>query len=349
MPAVKHQGFILQATYRITHGIPVVYLFGRLTDGSTFTVRDSRHVPHFYIPEKAVNKVRRGTVTPSPMRGFAGESLARVDVGVPADAPGVRDALHAQGIRTFEADVRFAVGFLIDRGIKGGVEICGDAQPGHGTDLVFDNPQLFPADVVITPKVLSFDIETNPQADQLLAIACYGCGVDEVVVVDPAGRDMPPKAIGVRTQKQALVHFVELVQRLDVDVLTGWNVIDFDLSVLARIAQREKYNLQLGRERGGMRIQAAQGYFGSGSANIPGRLVLDGIDLLRGAFIKMDDYSLDGVAQQVLGEGKTLGGEDRDKVAEILHTYAHDLPAFTTYARTDARLALQILQKLNVV
>ncbi len=38
------------------------------------------------------------------------------------------------------------------------------------------------------------------------------------------------------------------------------------------------------------RIRRAEGYFGSGSASIPGRLVLDGIDLLRGAFVRMDDY-----------------------------------------------------------
>jgi DNA polymerase II len=349
MANMTYRGFILQATYRIHHGVPVVYLFGRLDDGRTFVVKDNQQRPHFFVPSADAQKVRNATVKASDFVGLTGESLARVEVQVPSDAPAVRDALHAQNARTFEADVRFAVRFLIDRNIKGGVAITGKAQPGRGSDLVFANPQLTPADVSIEPKVLSFDIETNPNTDQLLAIACYGCGVDEVVVVDGSGRDMPPNAIGVRTQKQALAWFAALVQRLDVDVLTGWNVIDFDLSFLARVAAKEHYDLQLGRERGALRIRAAEGYFGSGSANIPGRLVLDGIDLLRGAFIKLDDYSLDAVAQEVLGEGKTLGGENRDKVAEILSTYADDLPAFTTYARTDARLALQILHRLQVI
>jgi hypothetical protein len=40
-----------------------------------------------------------------------------------------------------------------------------------------------------------------------------------------------------------------------------------------------------------MRLRKPEGYFGSGQATISGRLVLDGIDLLRGAFIRMDDYS----------------------------------------------------------
>jgi len=343
------QGVILQASYRVHHGIPVVYLFGRLTDGRTFLVRDNRERPHFYIESQYVDSVSSGHLSPSRKQSFAGEALTKIEVGVPQDAPAVRDALHAQGVSTYEADIRFAMRYLIDRGIKGGVEICGVSEAGRGTQLVFDNPQLTPAEVSVDVRVLSFDIETNANADKLLAIACYGEGVDEVVVVDPEGRDMPAQAVGVRNERSALVHFCELVQRFDPDVLTGWNVIDFDLSVLARIAKRVKVDLQLGREPGLMRIRPARGYFGSGHANIPGRVVLDGIDLLRGAFVKMDEYSLEAVAQNVLGEGKTLGGGDVDKVEQILHTYAEDLAAFTQYARTDARLALQILERLKLV
>ena len=50
---------------------------------------------------------------------------------------------------------------------------------------------------------------------------------------------------------------------------------------------------------------------GSRQATIPGRVVLDGIHLLRGAFVRMDDYGLDAVARAVLGEGKTLAGHGR--------------------------------------
>src|SRR6185437_9588201 len=78
-------------------------------------------------------------------------------------------------------------------------------------------------------------------------------------------------------------------------------------------------------------------------------LVLDGIDLLRGAFVRMDDYSLDAVARKVLGEGKAVRGDVRDRIGEITHNYNHDLPAFAQYARTDARLAFEIPQKLDLI
>ena len=177
----------------------------------------------------------------------------------------------------------------------------------------------------------------------------YGENLDEVFVVDPQQREMPERARGFLDEKAVLEAFCQCLKSYDPDVLTGWNVVDFDLSVLARIAARVRHPWQLGRDVGAVRIRAAEGYFGSGSANIPGRLVLDGMDLLRGAFVRMDEYSLDAVARKVLGEGKALQGDVRDRVGEILERYNNDLEGFALYARTDARLALQIVEKLNLI
>ena len=118
---------------------------------------------------------------------------------------------------------------------------------------------------------------------------------------------------------------------------------------LQRIAARLNHPLLLGREPGAMRLRKAEGYFGSGQASIPGRVVLDGIDLLRGAFVRMDDYSLDAVAREVLGEGKAVAGDVQiasGKSSTITGTIS---PAFALYARTDARLAFAIVEKLNLV
>ena len=189
------QGTILQATYRVHENVPVVYIFGRLTDDRTFTIKHSLQRPHFYVPQDQRQHVLRAQVSASDFKSFDNQALAKVEVAIPQDTPGVRDALHQLGVPTYEADVRFAMRYLIDRGIKGGIHIEGAASRGTGTDLVFINPATTPADVQIQPRVLSFDIETNPHSDQLLAIACYGCGLDEVVVVDPQMRAMPSHAV----------------------------------------------------------------------------------------------------------------------------------------------------------
>lgn len=349
---MQTRGVILQADYRIFSGTPVVHLYGRMDDGATFLIRDHRQRPHFYVRSgdaQLAAELSDRPVLETELRSFAGEPVSRVEVRVPSDTPPIRDRLHHQGVATFEADVRFAVRYLIDRGIRGACLIEGEAQPGQGTTWVFDDPQVSAATLEIEPRVLSFDIETDAKAQQLLAISLYGCGADEVLICDPRNREMPEQARGYPDEWQTLDAFCDRIAELDPDVLTGWNVIDFDLTVLARIAARVGHPFELGRGKGELRLRAAQGYFGSGSANVPGRVVLDGIDLLRGAFVRMDDYSLDAVGRQVLGEGKALDGDVVDRAGEIMHRYQHDLEGFARYARTDARLVREIVDELNLI
>jgi DNA polymerase-2 len=180
--ATHPRGFILQASYRVVsqpngERVPVVHLYGRLENGGTFLVRDDRQRPHFYI--RAADQERARTLRiPVPQQSdqhtFAGEPVCRIDAEAPSDIPPMRDRLHAIDVETFEADVRFAIRYLIERGIKGGCEIEGDSIPGKGIDQIFDNPILRPAKVRIEPRVLSFDIETDPKGERLLAIAVYG-------------------------------------------------------------------------------------------------------------------------------------------------------------------------------
>jgi DNA polymerase-2 len=353
----KARGFILQASYRVVSGPdgqrrPVVHIHGRLECGDTFLVRDDRQRPHFYIRATDAERARRVRAPepwPTDKRSFAGTPVCRLEVETPQDIPSLRDRLHAADIETFEADVRFAVRYLIDRGIKGGCEIDGEWTPGNGVARVYANPTLRPAEAAVDPRVLSFDIETDGKGDALLAISLFAPGIDEVLIVDAGDRAMPERATRCVDERAALDAFCARVREFDPDVLVGWNVIDFDLTVLQRVAARLNHPFFLGREPGTMRLRKAEGYFGGGQASIPGRLVLDGIDLLRGAFVRMDEYSLDAVAREVLGEGKAVAGDVHDRMAEIIQNYKHDLAAFALYARTDARLAFQIVARLNLV
>ena len=141
---------------------------------------------------------------------------------------------------------------------------------------------------------------------------------------------MPERATRCADERAALDAFCARIAAFDPDVLTGWNTIDFDLTVLERIAARLRHPFKLGRDPGPLRIRKAEGYFGSGQASVPGRLVLDGIDLLRGAFVRMDDYSLDAVAREVLGEGKALRGRTRTSAPSAMRATASPRSSTTT-------------------
>ena len=348
MPTFR--GFVLQPTYRVESGVPVLHLYGRLEDGRSFLVRDRRQVPRFYVEKADANRAReRGAVrqVTTDQVTLLGRPVVRVEVQEPADALPLRNRLAKAGIPTYEADVRFALRPLIDRGIRGSLEIRGAGREAPGVGLVFEDPEIVPAGWTPRLSVLSLDIETDPSARRLLAIGLHGCGASEVLLLTPPGHGCPESARSFPTERELLAGFCARVRALDPDVLTGWNVVDFDLSVLDRLASRQAVPLELGRGPGALRLREQGWARGGRQATVPGRVVLDGIHLLRGAFVRMEDYALDAVARSVLGEGKTLAGHDRAE--EILRLFEEDRERLVEYNRTDARLALEIIERLRLV
>ncbi|HXV74789.1 MAG TPA: DNA polymerase II, partial [Candidatus Polarisedimenticolaceae bacterium] len=244
--------------------------------------------------------------------------------------------------------LRFSDRILIERGIRGSLAIDGPARVAAANELVFDDPRIAPADWTPRLSVLSLDIETDPTASRLLSVALEGCGISDVLLLTPPGYDCPAGAHPCADERELLAETAARVRRADPDVITGWNVVDFDLTVLARRAASVGIELRLGRHDGMTRVRAGRaGGPAAARAWISGRVVLDGIALTRGAFIRLDSYSLDNVARDILGKRKTLGGENR--ATEILRRFEADRPALVDYNRHDARLVLEVLDRLGLV
>ncbi len=343
-------GFILQPTYRIESNRAIIQLYGKLASGESFLVRDDRERPHFWIladdAGRAAGLGAHVVKRDSKRKTLDRRPVVRIEVDTPQLAPPLRDRLLAEGIECFEADIRFAYRYLIDRGIRASLSIEGQERPGNGVDVVFENPRVGPADWNPTLSLLSLDIETDPRARTLYSIGLSGCGADEVLIYRPDG-DAPSNATAYRSERELLRAFVRRVRELDPDILTGWNVVGFDLTVLSRIAGGCGVRLTLGRGSEPLRVRQSGTAFGGSQASMPGRVVLDGIDLLRGAFIKMDSYSLNAVAHTVLGKGKTITGADR--AGEITRRWRDDPAALAEYNLVDAQLVLQILEALRLL
>ncbi len=72
-----YQGLILQPTYRVRHGRPVVQLYGRLADGPPFLVEDDRFRPYFFVPTAAAERVSGEPdvqLEATSLRNLAGEA-----------------------------------------------------------------------------------------------------------------------------------------------------------------------------------------------------------------------------------------------------------------------------------
>ena len=60
-----------------------------------------------------------------------------------------------------------------------------------------------------------------------------------------------------------------------------------------------------------------QSFTRTGRADVAGRMVLDGISLVRDAFITLDDYTLETAARTLLGRGKLIREPMGNRGAEI--------------------------------
>ena len=147
------------------------------------------------------------------------------------------------------------------------------------------------------------------------------------------------------TERDLLTAFAARIRELDPDVLTGWNVVDFDLRVIEARADAlglSPATRRLGRAEGTTRIFQDRGFTRQSRAEIPGRMMVDGIPLVRDA-LRLPDYRLETVARAVLDRGKLIDSDVPDAAAEIQRLRAEDPEALVRYNLEDARLVLEIL------
>jgi DNA polymerase-2 len=335
------RGLILQPSYRIRDGIPVVQLFGRLEAGPAFLVECDHFRPYFFVPAEDARRFEAlpdAGVSECDLQGLDGTTLVRITAGLPGDVPKLRD----RATRSFESDIRFPYRYLIDCGVRAAIEIEGDAEPhSRNTNLLrFHNPKLHPADCRPDLSVLSIDLETSPDASTIFSVALVGAGISEVHLL--AERDVAG-AIVYGDERSLLDAAASRIREVDPDIITGWNVVDFDLRTWDARARALGAPLALGRVRGNVHFQEDMRFTRQARASVPGRMVLDGIPLVRDA-MRLTDYRLETVARAVLGRGKLIDGEVPDAAAEIARQWKQDPEALVAYNREDAQLVLDILE-----
>lgn len=244
----------------------------------------------------------------------------------------------------FEATVKPHDRFLMERFVTGALTLEGTFVAREGYREVI-GPKVTRSDFQTPLTALSLDIETAGFDGPLLSIAVAGHGGERVWI---AGEPGDSSYVGVRDEAELLRCFFEHVARVDPDILTGWNVIDFDLAVLERKAVQAGIPFALGRGGDRATILRPRSDQQPSVAKIPGRVVLDGINTLRAATFSFESFRLEDVGQSLLGRGKKIehGG---DPVAEIKRLHAEDKPALAAYNLEDCRLVLDILDAADLV
>ncbi|WP_433927521.1 DNA polymerase II [Sorangium cellulosum] len=346
------RGFILTPTTRVVSGCPEIHLYAVMEDGAPALVIEDRFRPYFFVrarDEDIARRIAGNRVSPAALETLDGEPVLRVDATLPRDAAALRDRLGEAGADCLEADVRFAYRFLIDRGIRGAFAVSGPFELRPGVGRVYRNPELTPATFVPELRVLSLDIETSLDGEQLFCIGLAGAGGERCLLVrdGPVPGGLPDYVERFPDERAVLERFLAYVAEADPDVLTGWNIPDFDLPAIQRYCRRAGLPCALGRGADEIAILRDPGFTREARAILPGRVVLDGLALLRSAFMRLDDYRLETAAQTILGRGKLFGSDDRG--AQIEASYRDDPATLAAYNLEDARLVRDLLAKTGLV
>ena len=253
--------------------------------------------------------------------------------------------LRAAGVDVYEGDVRPPERYMMERFITAPVWFDGTPD---GTGALSD-AQMKPAPDYRPPlKLVSLDIETTAQGD-LYSIALQGCGERQVYMLGPPNKNdaVDFKLDYCDSRAQLLERLNEWLATYDPDAIIGWNVVQFDLRVLHEHAQRLNVPLLLGRgdEAMSWREHGSRNHYFAAAA---GRLIIDGIEALRSATWSFESFSLENVAQTLLGEGKDIS-TPYQRMDEINRMFAEDKPALARYNLKDCELVTRIFEKTELL
>ncbi len=303
---------VIQVEYSNAPGGPLIHIFGRERDGTAVAVDVTGFRPYFYVPAgEAAREKHPDTIDVSDIRSktIKGEEVVRLYTRRPGDVRDVRERYHH-----FEADIPFATRFMIDCNVTGGVRIAGNT---------VEYTEVIPADVDAPARVCFLDIECDdsdgfpePEKQPIFCITCYDSfdtRYTTFLLASPDAKTSPEGEVqnggytngcfseGMHTictypdERSMLAAFVAHIRETNPDIISGWNILDFDIAYITRrMATLGMNPADLSRLPGQTDRNA-----------IRGRVVFD----LLTAYKKMqgsqkESYRLDAIAEDELGERK---------------------------------------------
>ena len=254
--------------------------------------------------------------------------------------------LRTAGVEVLEADIRPPERYLMERFITAPV-LFGGRVDAEGTVV---DAQLKPhPDYRPSLRLVSLDIETSERGE-LYSIALEGCGQRQVYMLGPPNGPMQVEDFDLHycaDRGQLLECLNRWLERHDPDAIIGWNLVQFDLRILHDHARQLQVPLCLGRDGAPMTLRehGSRTHF---FADAPGRLLIDGIEALRSATWSFPSFSLENVAQTLLGEGKAID-TPYQRMDEINRMFAEDKPALARYNLKDCELVTRIFAKTELL
>ncbi|WP_086112755.1 DNA polymerase II [Xenorhabdus beddingii] len=342
------QGFILTRHWKETSaGIELVYWLATDKGARRITIPHQKAVA--FIPQHDLPKAKRLLVQEKPcelkalsLKDFHRQPVAALYCLHYHRLQYLEKIFKEHDIPLYEADIRPPDRFMMERFITAPVWF---SQKPDGSYQMKPNPAYRP-----NLKWVSLDIETS-QHGELYSIGLAGCGEKTVFMLEPekgCRQDLNFKLEYVASRPRMLEKLNEWLAHYDPDAIIGWNLIQFDLRVLQQHAEHYNVPLKFGRNQGLLEWREHGFKPGHFFASAEGRLFIDGIDALKTATWNFPSFSLEYVAQELLGEGKALDNP-YDRMIEINRRFQEDKPALAHYNLQDCILVNRIFEKTDLM
>lgn len=306
------------------------------------------------------------------LKTFSQEPISGVYFKSMRDFYAARERLKHHNIKCYEDDLRPDDRFLMERFITANLTYIGTPKGKNTVANVIDKAgnkitdnavsnvaksyreytqvkcktlPFHQADQNIVLSMVSIDLECSMKGE-LYSIGLYVGGNKPYQCVLMIGDPEPTKLEYIQwvaSEKDLLIALINWIQQHDPDIMIGWNVINFDFNLLQKRCDLHGIKFSIGRD-GSTPHWRKNANSEQKFIEIAGRVVLDGIDLLKTATYNFPSFSLENVSKTLLNTGKKVKDVD-NRIQEITHNFIHHKQDLAIYNLEDCRLVWLIFEK----
>jgi len=360
------RGFLLDADYITENGRAVIRLWCKDEYGKRIIIFDKNFEPYFYAfkevaledeeklrrellsvrvrSKKEEIKVKDVTVEERKLLGKI-RRVFKVFAEHPQHVPALRREIENRGFTVLEADVLFAVRYLIDKGLKpfSGVRAEGEAASVDYADaaIVATDVEYLEMKELPPLDILAFDCEManpygmpSPSRDPIIVIS-----VAYLTANGDRGTKFFVKSDD-EDDKRIIQEFLDFIRDFSPDIIVGYNSDAFDWQYIKERAKLHKIGLNVGVDGSSLRIEKTP----TPEVNIAGRLNVDLYRVVQRDLGEVKVKTLENVAE-FLG---VMQREERVELSAkgIYEAWLRDKEKLLEYARADVESTLGIAERL---
>src|SRR5574338_149705 len=343
--------FLLTGEWRDYSGKNILKFIGTSDELGPVEILVTNNKPVFFVDKDAILDPLTKTYLrkETKLKDFNKQPVDAVYFNTQKALTTLVETIQQSNQTTYESDVDPLRRFLMEKSINSQMRITGVTEQKNSL-VRFINPVIIPCDTLPKFVIASIDIETGAKTNLLYSIAVHITGKKgehkKVVMIGEKPKRSSELISYYSDERELLTNFFVWFKEIDPDIIIGWHVIGFDLLFLDNKCRELGISLDIARANGRVSIRQRKpsGHF----ISVTGRVVIDGPTMLRASFFSFEDFKLETVAQELLGEGKTIT-PDENKIEEIDRLFKEDKTSLAEYNLQDAVLVTDIFTKTGLI